>query len=124
MVLLYSDRINELFNFFRGIKFDIDRLKDNLEKLDLFLDITKTRDNKNRKLKELSRIEFTNTNFSYPNFAKEELKYLEILERRLLSYSSQESYIKDELHMIKEAREELKEENPIILEDINLVFEK
>ncbi|MDQ7022647.1 MAG: ABC transporter ATP-binding protein [Candidatus Gracilibacteria bacterium] len=124
MVLMYSDRINELFNFFRTIKFDLDRLKDNLEKLDLLLDISKINKNKNKNLTDIRKIEFINTNFKYPNFAKEELKYLEILERRILSYTDNSSYIKDELYMIKEAREELKQENPIILEDINLVFEK
>jgi hypothetical protein len=124
MVLLYSDRINGLFDFFRRIKFELDKLKDNLEKLGLLLDITKIKKDKNKKIDNISKIEFINTKFSYPNFAKEELKYLEILERRILSYKKSNSYIKDELFMIKEAREELKQENPIILENINLVFEK
>ena len=123
MVLLYSDRISELFNFFRSIKFEIDRLKDNLEKLDLLLDMAKIKKQKNKELNKISKIEFINTNFKYPNFAKEELRYLEILERRIKSYSNNSWYVKNELHMIKEAREELKEENPIILEDINLIFE-
>ena len=123
MVLLYSDRISELFNFFRSIKFEIDRLKDNLEKLDLLLDMAKSKKQKKKELNKISKIEFINTNFKYPNFAKEELRYLEILERRIKSYSNNSWYVKDELHMIKEAREELKEENPIILEDISLIFE-
>jgi len=39
MVLLYSSRITEIFDFFRRFKFDLDRLKDDLLKFDLFLDI-------------------------------------------------------------------------------------
>jgi len=88
MVLLYSDRISELFNFFRSIKFEIDRLKDNLEKLDLLLDMAKSKKQKKKELNKISKIEFINTNFKYPNFAKEELRYLEILERRIKSYSN------------------------------------
>jgi hypothetical protein len=89
--------------------------------LDVFLDITNKKKNKTFYLKDFNSIEFKNLSFSYPNFAKEELKYLEIVENRIKSYSSDlSSYNKDRIHMIDEARKEAKQKNQIILKNINL----
>lgn len=124
LVLLYAWRVNELFDFFRSLKFDFDRFKDDLSKLDLFLEITSITDIKDININDFNSISFINTNFSYPNFAKEELKYLEIIEKRIKSYSRQWEYEMDQLHLIEETRLEAKNINPIILNNINLLFAK
>jgi len=111
-----------LLNFIRIFRFNINRLNDELSKLDLFLNLTEIRKIKKLYPKDITIIEVNNLNFSYPNFAKEELKYLEIIERRINSYSSKGNYEKDQLHMIEEARKESKIENPVILENINISF--
>jgi len=121
--LLYISRINELFSFFRYFKFDLDRFLDSLLKLNLFLNISEKKEYKNLNKNVFSKIELINLKFSYPNFAEEELKYLEITENRIRSYSSSGDYVKDQIHIIEEARKQSKEINPIILEDINLKFE-
>ena len=124
LTLLYVGKINELFNFIRYLKFDINDFQDSLLKLDVFLDITSKKKDKKLYLKDFNSIEFKNLHFSYPNFAKEELKYLEIVENRIKSYSwDVTEYSKNELHMIKETKKEAKQKNPIILKEINLKLE-
>jgi len=124
LTLLYVSRINELFNFLRHLKFDIYEFQDNLLKLDIFLDLTSKKNNKTLHLHNFSSIEFREVSFSYPNFAKEEMKYLEIVEKRIQKLSTDlSSYDKDNLHMIEEARKESRQKNPMILENINLILE-
>jgi hypothetical protein len=48
------------------------------------------------------------------------LKFLEISENRIKSYSSESEYGKNELTMIADAKKEAMQENSIILENINL----
>jgi hypothetical protein len=43
---MYSSRINELFNFLRYVKFDLLRFLDDLEKLNLYLDLTQVKEEK------------------------------------------------------------------------------
>jgi len=72
----------------RHLKFHVRDFKDDLLKLDLFLQITKQKKEKRNLLDDFHIIEFKNVSFSYPNFAKEELKYLEIIENRIKSYGN------------------------------------
>lgn len=124
MTLLYVERVSSLFTFLRYIKFRINEFSDSLLKLDLFLDITKNIKSKKLYMDNFDKIKIKNLYFEYPNFAKEELKYLQIIENRIKSYSWKVSnYEKDQLHMIEEAKKESKQKNPVILKDINLEFE-
>lgn len=107
----------------RHLKFRVRDFQDDLLKLDLFLQITKQKKEKRNLLDDFHIIEFKNVSFSYPNFAKEELKYLEIIENRIKSYGNIWDYGKDELHMIEEAKNEAKQTPPMILKNINLSFE-
>jgi ABC-type multidrug transport system fused ATPase/permease subunit len=124
MVILYLGKLNQLMYFFRRFKFSIDKFKDSLSKLDLFLSITQVNNARKKKITNFDKIKFENLSFSYPNFAKNELKFLTIIENRIKSYSrSLSDYEKDQLHLIEEAKKEAKQENPIILNDINLELE-
>lgn len=123
LALLYVGKMNDVFNFLRYLKFYIDDFKDQLLKLDLFLDISSPKKEKTIYLSEFQKIQFDNVGFSYPNFAKEELRYLEIIENRIKSYSSLDEYRKNELHLIEESRKEVKVKNPQILENISLDFQ-
>lgn len=124
MTLLYVTRMGELFHFLRVFKFRLDEFKDDLLKLDVFLDITKTEKNKISIPKWFDQISFEKVVFKYPNFAEYELKYLEIVENRIKSYTWESEYTKNELHMIQESKKEALEENPIIFKSIDIKFQK
>ena len=123
MSILYIWRLEEFFTFVRSFKWELDEFKDNLLKLDLFLDLVDTSSIKKINELDFSSIKFISVDFKYPNFAETELKYLEITENRIKKYSNNWEYEKDELHLIEESRKELKKINPIILNKINLNFE-
>ncbi len=110
--------------FVRRFKFGIDKLKDSLLKLNLFLNLTEVSNEKRKNIKSFETITFKDLSFSYPNFAKKELEFLTIIENRIKSYSKNISeYEKDQLHLIEETKKEAEHENPIILDNINLNFE-
>ena len=123
MSILYISRLQELWAFIRISKFQLNDFKDNLLKLDLFIDLTTVKNKKTQVVKSFDSIIFKDLEFSYPNFAELELKYLEITENRIRNYSYKWEYEKDKLHLIEEARKEAKKENPIILKNINIEFE-
>ena len=123
MVLLYTSRINGFLDFIRWLRFIFNSFYDRLLKLDLFLDLTQVKKNKKLFIKTFNKIECKNLSFAYPNFAKEELKYLEIIENRIKSYNTNDTYDKDQLHLIEEAKKEAKVRNMNILDNISLRFE-
>jgi len=125
LILLYISRINDFMYFIRSFKFEYNHFSDNLLKLDLFLDLTEISKNKNLFKEDINKLEFKNVSFNYPNFAEKELKYIEIIENRLKSYSWKMSdYEKDQLHIIQEAKKDIQIKPPTILNNINIVFEK
>jgi hypothetical protein len=105
------------------LRFIFNSFYDRLLKLDLFLDLTQVKKNKKLFIKTFNKIECKNLSFAYPNFAKEELKYLEIIENRIKSYNTNDTYDKDQLHLIEEAKKEAKVRNMNILDNISLRFE-
>jgi hypothetical protein len=110
--------------FVRRFKFFIDKFTDSLLKLNLFLNLTELSKNKRRNIKSFESVTFKDLTFSYPNFAKKELEFLTIIENRIKSYSKNATeYEKDQLHLIEETKKEAEQENPIILDNINLKFE-
>lgn len=125
LILLYISRINDFMYFIRSFKFEYNHFSDNLLKLDLFLDLTEISKNKNLFKEDINKLEFKNVSFNYLNFAEKELKYIEIIENRLKSYSWKMSdYEKDQLHIIQEAKKDIQIKPPTILNNINIVFEK
>lgn len=86
MTIMYVSRINTIFGFLRMLKFSTNNFVDNLKKLDVFLDITEPNKHKTQSLENFRCVSFENVVFSYPNFAKYELKYLTIIEERVKSY--------------------------------------
>lgn len=124
MVILYLWKLNQLMYFFRRFKFSINKFTDSLLKLDLFLSVTEVNNTRKNNIDDFNKITFKNLSFSYPNFAKNELKFLTIIENRIKSYSWVLSdYEKDQLHLIEEAKKEARLENSLILTDINLELE-
>lgn len=91
MMLLYISRIDQILSFIRSFRFFRDRFLDDLKKLDLFLDLTdgqkRFSEEKVNNLKDFQKISLEKVEFSYPKFAKYELRYLEIIEKRIKSYS-------------------------------------
>lgn len=91
MMLLYISRIDQILSFVRTFRFFRDRFSDDLKKLDLFLDLTdgqkRLSGEKIKSLKNFDTISLENVEFSYPKFAKYELRYLKIIEERIKSYS-------------------------------------
>ncbi|PID83911.1 hypothetical protein CSB09_03710 [Candidatus Gracilibacteria bacterium] len=128
MMLLYISRIDQILSFVRTFRFFRDRFSDDLKKLDLFLDLTdgqkRLSGEKIKSLKNFDTISLENVEFSYPKFAKYELRYLKIIEERIKSYSRIGSAEKNELHAIEEARKDLQEISPKILQGVDLIFEK
>lgn len=123
MSILYIWRLEEFFHFLRSFKWQLDSFKDNLLKLDIFLDLMNKEENNKIIVNDFNSISFRNVEFKYPNFVEVELKYLEITENRIKKYSEQGEYEKDQLHLIEESRKEAKEINPLILKKISLEFE-
>lgn len=124
LTVLYVQKINDMISFFRRFKFGIIELKESLWYLNLFLEITEKNKNKNIFLEDLKKIEFKNVGFSYPNFIKHELKFLEIFEKALKEYwLDKTTYSKEWFHMIEEARKTINQNPPVILKDIDLKFE-
>ena len=123
MSILYIWRLEEFFHFLRSFRWQLDDFKDNLLKLDIFLDLMNKEQKEKKSINDFKLITFTDVEFKYPNFAEMELKYLKITENRIKRYSEQGEYEKDQLHLIEESRKEAKKINPLILKKINLEFE-
>lgn len=123
MTLLYADRINSIINFLRRLKFNLIDFKENLGYLNLFLEVTEEKENKKIYLENFSHLEFKNVWFSYPNFVKQELKYLEIFEKTLKAYWRKTEWINEGFHEIEEAKKTINEIPPVILKNVNLNFE-
>lgn len=124
MTVLYTQRINDMISFFRRFKFGMIELRESLGYLNLFLEVTEEKKSKNIFLENFEKLNFKKVNFSYPNFVKQELKYLEIFEKMLKErWLAKTEFSRDWFHMIEEARKTINQEQPIILKNINLDFE-
>lgn len=123
MTLLYADRINSIINFLRRLKFNLIDFKENLGYLNLFLEVTEEKENKKIFLENFSSLKFKNVWFSYPNFVKQELRYLEIFEKTLKAYWRKTEWINEGFHEIEEAKKTINEVPPVILKNVNLDFE-
>lgn len=123
MTLLYTSKISQAFNFFRRLKIDMNEVFDELEKLDIFLSITEKTDTKQISEKNFAKISFENVKFSYPNLAKYEVRFLEIIEKRLEKLAGNNQWDRNDLHAIQEAKKDVSEASPVILENVNLAFE-
>jgi ABC-type multidrug transport system fused ATPase/permease subunit len=121
MALLYVSRLDGVFSYLRDFKINFHRQQDMLKKLDLFLQFTEKKEKKSWIMWRIQSIFIKNLRFTYPNVSEKELKYFEILEKRILRYKwKRDSYDEDSLFMIQEARSQLKVKNPEILSDINM----
>lgn len=123
MALLYINRLQDFISDLWYSRFRLNNFFDQLLKLDLFLNLCEWRYEKKLEIKKFNKISFKNVSFQYPSFYEQELKYLNILENRIKSYSSKWEYEKKELHLIKESREQAKIKNENILNNVNLTFE-
>lgn len=125
LTLMYSSRIKELLNFIKNFSFLKNNFIDDLLKLNLFLEITDYKEESFIQPKDFRDIEFKNVSFSYPNFAKYESKYLDIIENRIKSYNPKDidEYQANELHLISQTRKELETKNPMILSKVNILFQ-
>ncbi len=123
MTLLYIEKMRGVFDYIRTFRFRYISLVNDLLQFDIFLDLTENRDSeKFLKNWTFDKIIFKNVAFHYPNFAKHEIKYLEIIEKRIKKLESGKR-LQEELEVIAEARKELAQTPPQILDNINLTFE-
>lgn len=122
MTLLYIEKIQSVFDYLRRVYFDFWDLHEGLMKFDLFLDLTENKNPNAISHKNFAKISFKNVKFSYPNFAKHELRYLQILEETIKRFSSKRD-MEDEIAEIAETKKELSESMPLILRGVDMEFE-
>ncbi|MCP4523067.1 MAG: ABC transporter ATP-binding protein [Candidatus Gracilibacteria bacterium] len=124
MSLLYVSRLDSIFTYIREFRFHLNHMQDMLKGLDLFLDFTENTVQGNDLIGSVGKVQIKNLTFAYPNVSEKELRYFDILEKRIQSYKGKkDSYDEDQLFMIQEAREQLKVKNPEILQNIHLDLE-
>lgn len=124
MALLYISRLESVLSYIREFRFESNRILDMLLKLDLFLWLTDKKIIRTKELEGIKNIEIKNLSFTYPNTSQEELKYFEIIERRIKSYKWwQTRYYENELDMIEEARRTVSIQNQQVLWWINISFQ-
>ncbi len=74
---------------------------------------------------EVSEINFKDVEFAYPKISKEELRFYEILDKKLQKMGDRNSeWRQRDIHFIKEALEDAKTLNPVILKWMSLYFKK
>lgn len=127
MTLLYLTQLESIIRFFQDIKFQKNRFEDAIQKLSLFLWLTKISlpEEAKESFQRGEAICTKNLSFSYPNISKLELEYFDIIEKRIRFYQKSrelEEREQDELHAIRQAREESKRPSPLILQDISCCF--
>lgn len=81
---MYTSGISGAFAYFRRLRFDIGTTLDDLQKLDIFLILTEKTNTAHISNWNFEKIILKNATFKYPNFAKYELQFLEIVENRLI----------------------------------------
>lgn len=126
MIIMYTSNIKYSIEGFVSSYLSMFNFLDKLLKLDLFLKITQADEDKNiENIGKIEKIEFQDTKFKYPNFAEQELKYLEIQENAVNRFKNR--YNKDnyekEMAIIKKARKEINFESPEILKWVNATFQ-
>ena len=124
MTLLYMTQFENIIQDFQNMNFQKNRFEDGVRKLTLFLWLTtSTQKEASPTSLVMGDISFTDVTFHYPNISHLELKYFDIIEKRIKKYGNKPSESQqDELHTIMEARKEAKITPPTILQDISCHF--
>lgn len=128
LVTLYMGRITRLTSQFFQTFSDRYEMIENIAILQFFLDFIdeKSKSRTNILTEAPKKIITKDLNFSYPKPAKAEVDFLDIkiaTLKRILKERNDNHHL-DELHAYEESRKEAIKENPTIIHDMNLAFEK
>ena len=128
MATMYMWRINRITDqFFRAFSDRYDIIE-NIGILEFFLDFISEKSSERNisYLSNPSNITLSNVSFAYPKAAQAEISFLDIKINTLkqISATNQENYYLDDIHMYEETRKESLKDNPTILDNLTLSFEK
>jgi ABC-type multidrug transport system fused ATPase/permease subunit len=106
-------------------KREIEDATQSLDILELYLEATEQQHAKQDSSKmQYDRIIINHLTFAYPQFTEYELKYFDILLKKIDKSTTKSDKKLNQLHAIQEAKEKAKEISPIILHNTHITFEK
>ncbi len=120
--------LNRLSWFMSSIidsKREMDDAIQSLDILELYLEATEQQ-HMEQDISQIhyDHITFNHLTFAYPQFTEYELKYFDILLKKIDQSTTKSDEKLNQLHAIQEAKEKAKEISPMILHDTHLTFNK